>query len=338
VTVGPLCLSVLRDDETVLPDTAGLVRGNKARKFATLPTDRPLVSYGGAQSNAAAALAALAQRRGVRFEYYVHGSIPTHLAAAPVGNYAALLERGARIVELPRGGQGEGSYDALAAYGRGDRGAARPPFLPPDARVVPQGGACVHAEEGCRALAMEIDAAADEIVRTREGAPDTVALICAGTGASALFTARHLARARLFALPCAMPPDALRDELRALDARTGARGRLPRVLDAGASGAFRFGALHGAVIDAWRLARASGLALDLIYGAVGLAQLLAAHADGRLSVLAGDSSRPVELLLVHTGGLEGVPSQLARYVRRGLATPAELSVAREEADALFQTD
>jgi 1-aminocyclopropane-1-carboxylate deaminase/D-cysteine desulfhydrase-like pyridoxal-dependent ACC family enzyme len=324
----PLALTVLRDDETVLPATGALVRGNKARKFAQLPTDKPLASYGGAQSNAAAALAALARARRVPFDYFVNGPIPAHLRAAPTGNLAALLARGARVVELSRE---SGEYAALRAYAEGGAGT-RPDALRPDARLIAQGGACAHAESGCAQLAAAIDAAAGEASASR-GAR-TVALVCAGTGATALFAARHVRAATVVALPCAMDAAALATELRALDARSGRLGRLPSVFDCGPEKAVRFGALEPRVLEAWRLARAAGLEEDLVYGAAGLAQLLAAGGGLAELLRADGDGRPVELLWVHTGGLEGVPSQLARYVRKGLATAEELEGARARTLAL----
>lgn len=346
-TIGTLCLAVLRDDETVLLGTCGLVRGNKARKFAALPTDRSLVSYGGVQSNAAAALAALARARGVSCHYFVRGQVAAHLKAAPSGNYAALLERGATLVELDRA---EGGYDALRAYAEGHAGAARPPFVPSDALLVPQGGACAYAQHGLQQLAAHVDECARAAPNVR-----TVALICAGTGASALFLARHTREAAaVVALPCAMGAAAMDAELLALHLRTPgglaqqseppllARApRVPLVLASGIDGAVRFGALDEGALAAWRLARAAGLRLDLLYGAVGLAQLLRAATqpggvEAALEALLGDEqqadARPLSLLWVHTGGLEGVPSQLARYVRKGIATADELAAAQAEAD------
>lgn len=364
--IGSLRLAVLRDDETALAGTDGLVRGNKARKFAALPTDRSLASYGGVQSNAAAALAALAAARGVPFRYYVRGAVPAHLAREPTGNYAALLARGATLVELERGALG---YVALRAYGEGRRGALRPPFLPADALLVPQGGACGYARPGVAQLAAHVHARACATPAVR-----TVALVCAGTGASALFLALELHRLAgaaangggcggdgcggmvpVLALPCAMHADALRAELAELHARSALesdRGSLPLWVftpPANSARAVRFGALEPEALRAWRRARAAGMRIDLLYGAPALAQLLRAEVAGGggsgsggvraiveqlLAERSGGAreARPLELLWVHTGGLEGVPSQLARYVRAGLATPDELALAQAEAD------
>mmetsp|Transcript_44241 Transcript_44241/g.110020 ORF Transcript_44241/g.110020 Transcript_44241/m.110020 type:complete len:420 (+) Transcript_44241:39-1298(+) len=338
VAVGALRLWVLRDDESVLSPG---VRGNKARKFAALPTDAPLASYGGAQSNAAAALAALAAARSLPFTYYLNGAAPRHLREAPLGNYAALLSRGAELVELPRP---DGGYAALRAYAEDPASAPRPHFLVAGVRLVPQGGACAWAEAGFAPLGARLDCVAREL-RAATGAR-TVALVGAGTGASALFLARHT-DVPVVALPCAMGAKALRTELLALSARAPAAGgggsaRLPLVLEEPAGPPVRFGGLEPRALDAWRLSRASGLFVDLLYGAPALAQLLAAGGEAVVRALlldnGDDAEGPLELVWVHTGGLEGVPSQLGRYARLGLATATELERAHEEAAALAQSD
>lgn len=305
----PLELDVLRDDAVCL---APGVCGNKARKLAATPLDAPLASYGGAQSNAAAALAALAAHARVPFTYYVR-PLPAHLAAAPHGNLGALHARGATVVEL-----GADAYAALRAHAAGE--APRPPFLEPRARLVPQGGAWAAAEPGVATLAAAVDRWAGARARAGERA---LAIVPAGTGTTALFLARHARAADVLAVPCVGGAAALRAQWRALDAAapaaSGGGAAAPRALDEPRA-AVRFGALDARVLRAWRAARRAGLELDLVYGAPAWAQLLARGVAER-------EWGARRALYVHSGGLEGAASQLRRYARAGMLT-------REEADAL----
>lgn len=300
-----LSVRVVRDDLCELPGTG--VYGNKARKLALLRDRRgPLASYGGVQSNAALAMARLAVALGVPFDYYVTG-IPEWLQATPVGNYRELLALGAACRVVRRD-----AYDAIRAYAL--EAGPRPPFVGAEALVVAQGGAWPGAEPGIRDLAHQLDAL------VREAGRPAAIVLPGGTGTTALFLARHVRSASVLAVPCVGGGDALVAQMRALDARCGGVGRLPTVLPTPKQ--VRFGALDADVLATWRKLASHGLDVDLVYGACAWLALLHEWREGTRSVC----NRPGEgtLVYVHTGGLEGVPSQLARYVRAGMVSASDV--------------
>jgi 1-aminocyclopropane-1-carboxylate deaminase len=164
------------------------VCGNKARKFAGLNDETarvPLVSHGGAQSNAMLALAALAAHRRVAFTYHTK-PMPRWLRAKPIGNLAAALSLGMELREHATAGSYEAAARALAEEAHG-------------ARFVPQGGACAAAEPGVASLARDIRV----WHAGRGGAEPCHVILPAGTGTTALFLARHVPPGvRVFAVPC----------------------------------------------------------------------------------------------------------------------------------------
>ena len=121
--------------------------GNKYRKLHTLlyaPKEKynKLISYGGTQSNAMLAMAALAQRKGWVFEYYTK-TLSKVQKEQGVGNYAKALELGMQHVEIEQ----ELYRDFIASLRV---------TLEPLSVLVDQGGADTMAREGVAVLAKEI--------------------------------------------------------------------------------------------------------------------------------------------------------------------------------------
>ena len=157
-----------------------LLSGNKYRKLHTLLQTPPeqierVVSFGGIQSNAMLAIAALCHMKGWGFDYTAK-RVPFHLKDSPKGNYRHALELGMRLHEVhPL--EYEAAVDDILGKGGGGSGAA----------VVPQGGADVSAAEGVGMLADEIRAWQYET-----GIEKLTVATPSGTGTTAAFLALAL--------------------------------------------------------------------------------------------------------------------------------------------------
>lgn len=101
---------IKRDDLLHLPELrhsndTHLVNGNKMRKFKYLiegqesPRPSCLISYGGAQSNSMAALAAIARHKDTPF-FYFSQSLPQTLKENPIGNLGLSLKLGMKVRRL----------------------------------------------------------------------------------------------------------------------------------------------------------------------------------------------------------------------------------------------
>ena len=170
---------VKRDDALHLPGSN--VCGNKGRKFLSLdgipPSDFPdaIVSYGGPQSNAMVALAAIVnsknnappspassssadvegeEKKKKRFVYYTK-TMPRYLRKNPTGNLLRATALGMEVRTLPHG-----EYAGLFGGLHGGSALAPADLDPPApgrSLWMPQGGAlCAIAKAGCDDLANEI--------------------------------------------------------------------------------------------------------------------------------------------------------------------------------------
>lgn len=167
--------AILLDQKRILIKRDDLLRlkrsnasGNKARKMLVLSEmikdeDFPeaLVSYGGPQSNAMLALAAIVASKNEstkhnskkkRFIYYTK-KLPRYLRKQPNGNLLRAQSLGMEIIELPNN-----QYQQL--FGGPNGGSIMPPaeLEPPstDSIWIPQGGAFQAAAPGTKRLAKEI--------------------------------------------------------------------------------------------------------------------------------------------------------------------------------------
>ena len=126
-----------------------LLSGNKYRKLHALlrtPSEKidGIVSYGGIQSNAMLAIAALCRMKGWRFDY-IAKRVPSHLKASPKGNYRTALELGMHLGEIhPL------EYETAVASLLETRGRRS------GSVVVPQGGADAAARDGVRMLLVKV--------------------------------------------------------------------------------------------------------------------------------------------------------------------------------------
>jgi 1-aminocyclopropane-1-carboxylate deaminase len=372
-------IHVKRDDQLRLAGSQ--LSGNKARKMLSLALladenfPECIVSYGGPQSNAMLALAAIVnfrnQQQGsvetvdsrssdsayganepttgqkrFRFVYYTK-KLPRFLRNQPSGNLFRAKSLGMELVELSHR-----EYDRL--FGGDYGGSLNPPssLLPPvpggKALYVPQGGACEMARLGTRQLAREV---VDFWAGAGKGRPLSV-LVPGGTCSTALFL--HCAIKDLLqsdrqpyrsldvevvVIPCVGDEGyALRQMANLNAALQREPSDVPRILPPCATindGSYKAGSLRGGtasyftfgepcreVLDAWQQMKDDHqIVLDLLYGAPSWA-ILSRHFESS-GVGSGASARdsPIAsraLMYVHSGGLEGINSQLLRYKYKNL--------------------
>jgi 1-aminocyclopropane-1-carboxylate deaminase/D-cysteine desulfhydrase-like pyridoxal-dependent ACC family enzyme len=278
----------LKRDDLLHPQFSG----NKARKFMTLLSEPPpnvhtIISYGSPQANSLYSLAALAQLRGWRCEYYVD-RIPSWLQTTPIGNYKAALSLGAHIIAVSQSDTPSlHPVDFIAKSRQPDSGCL----------VVPEGGRSPLAEIGIKQLASEI------IEWVSEQALDNVVIaLPSGTGTTAGYLHKHLTPFNIDVITCACVGgnNYLKmqcEQLGLLD--------LPTLLDLGHK--HHFGKLYSEDYQIWlELKAETGVEFDLLYDPTMWRCLVTWKAQHR--------DRPI--IYLHQGGLLGNQSMQARYARK----------------------
>jgi 1-aminocyclopropane-1-carboxylate deaminase/D-cysteine desulfhydrase-like pyridoxal-dependent ACC family enzyme len=353
------------------------VSGNKARKMYALnellPRNFPacVVSYGGPQSNAMLALAAIVHSKNIapekkaeepetrsnddeqlptrtsndltrkRFVYYTK-TLPRFLRNQPNGNLFRAQALGMELVELTHGEYND--FFGSESGGRPEPPVGLSPPVPGHSLWVPQGGACGVAVPGGRLLAQEIVAFWSQ---EGQGRPLSVC-VPSGTCTTALLLHREVQQLtlqmkktldiRVVAIPCVGDDAYARRQMMALCLETGGSGdesEIPTVLlpahpdtgyfgqSARQEGYFTFGEPHAAILQTCRsMEDECNVRLDLLYGAPSWTIMLrhwrsSTHSPG----LDFDERNPLagrEIMYIHSGGLEGVASQLTRYKYKGL--------------------
>ena len=141
------------------------------------------------------------------------------------------------------------------------------------------------------------------------GAADLV--VPAGTGTTAAFLARHApAGVRVFAVPCVGSDTYLREQMRALVKD----GAVAEVLMPPPPLRVQFAEPAHSVLGAWNEACAAGVLLDLVYGPIAWAAAKQLRLGDPID-RGGSGPHDSEVLLLNTGGQEGLHTQLARYRR-----------------------
>lgn len=172
--------------------------GNKYRKLYKLlktPSNKlkKIISYGGTQSNAMLAIAAMCKSKGWEFDYYTkpQSQIQKEL---DIGNYYHSIGMGMNHIELDEALYRD--YIASLSLNRND-----------GEFVVHQGGAIGEAREGIEVLADEIR---DSSLESRSIATPS------GTGTTALFLAIALKEFRVYTTPCIGDVSYLKRQMQAL--------------------------------------------------------------------------------------------------------------------------
>lgn len=173
--------------------------GNKYRKLYTLLQTPPnkfnkIISYGGTQSNAMLAIAAMCKTKGWEFIYYSK-PISQNQKEENRGNYFHSLELGMQHVEIEH----ELYRDFIASLRVN---------LDETTFLIDQGGAVKQAREGLSVLAAEI---------RKENLECKSLATPSGTGTTALFLALALPEYKVYTTPCVGDVAYLKEQMSALD-------------------------------------------------------------------------------------------------------------------------
>ncbi|MGB3962673.1 MAG: pyridoxal-phosphate dependent enzyme [Sulfurimonas sp.] len=186
---------LIKRDDLIDPFLAG----NKYRKLYTLlqtPKENynTIISYGGTQSNAMLAIAAMCKQKGWRFIYYTKALSHTQKSQQE-GNYFHALSLGMQHNELE-----EAYYKDFVAALRLN--------LDEKSYIIDQGGADKSVRRGMEVLADEI----------REANPDIDAIATpSGTGTSALYLALALPEYKVYTTPSVGDSAYLKTQMSALE-------------------------------------------------------------------------------------------------------------------------
>lgn len=270
---------LLKRDDLIDPYLAG----NKYRKLYTLlqaPKEKytKIISYGGTQSNAMLALAALAKQKGWEFVYYTKALSATQ-KGKPAGNYKMALAFGMQHFEIE-----ESLYRDFIASLR--------VIQDESVLVVEQGGALKEAKLGLEVLAQEIK----EQVRDDESLDFKAVATPSGTGTTALFLALALPEYRVYTTPCVGDVAYLKEQMSALC-------EIPKnlyILEPKKK--YHFAKPYREFYEVYKKLQKSGVEFDLLYAP---AMWLALQEQTQESIL-----------YIHSGGLSGNASMKERYYKK----------------------
>ncbi|WP_457750293.1 pyridoxal-phosphate dependent enzyme [Sulfurimonas sp.] len=256
--------------------------GNKYRKLYTLlktPNDTydTLISYGGTQSNAMLALAAMCQKKKWKFIYYTKKLSGTQKNEHE-GNYVHALRLGMQHVEI----ENEYYKEFIASVRL---------HVNEKTILVDQGGAIQEAKQGLEVLAQEI--------RDQNSALHVKAVATpSGTGTTALFLARALPEFKVYTTPCIGNVAYLQEQMNAL-------ARIPdNLIILEPKKKYHFAKPYAEFYNIYQRLHVTGIAFDLLY-APGMWQALLEQTDEKI-------------MYIHSGGVSGNKSMLARYKKKGI--------------------
>lgn len=226
-------------------------------------------------------IAALCRIKGWPFEY-LSKTVPDALKQKPDGNYRLALELGMQLHEVA-----QKDYETAIAQLK-NRNVSSGTF------VIPQGGAASSAAEGIAGLAEEI--------RDWKKAARVHSLTVAtpsGTGTTAAYLARALPECKIVTAPAVGTGAYLKRQIEMLLPQ-------PQNLEIIESEKrFRFGFLYPELFELYQALKTAGIEFDLLYAPVMWTALLE-----KRDRIEG------EVLYVHSGGVSGNETMLARYARQ----------------------
>ena len=265
---------LVKRDDLIDPYLAG----NKYRKlYALLNTPKEkyetIISYGGTQSNAMLAIAALCKQKQWHFIYYSK-PVSKQQKESSLGNYAQALSLGMQHIEIEH----VLYRDFIASLGV---------TLDETTFLMEQGGAIAEAKEGLEVLAGELR----EQLRRRH---DIQALATpSGTGTTAFFLAKTLPEYRVYTTPCVGDAAYLKEQMLSL-------GDIPENLSIlEPTKKYHFAKPYREFLDIYQKLKASGIEFDLLY-APAMWQALLEQTEEKV-------------LYIHSGGVSGNNSMLERY-------------------------
>jgi 1-aminocyclopropane-1-carboxylate deaminase/D-cysteine desulfhydrase-like pyridoxal-dependent ACC family enzyme len=257
--------------------------GNKYRKLHKLlqtPSHslNTIISYGGTQSNAMLAIAAMCQQKGWQFLYYTK-PLSSYQREHPNGNYALALSLGMEHKEI--------EYTLYKDFIASLR-------LNLDAKtyIVDQGGADKSAQEGLDVLAQEI-----RMQKEQGEIPKEVLSLAtpSGTGTTALYLAQTLSEYTVYTTPLIGDKEYLQTQMESLSP-------LPsNLIILESEKKYRFAKPYKEFYDIYTKLLHVGVEFDLLYAPLMWQELLM------------QTKEP--LLYIHSGGVSGNATMLERYNR-----------------------
>lgn len=178
---------------------------------------------------------------------------------------------------------------------------------------IPQGAAFAQAEEGLAVLAHEINDYVCEHQRSDVGCEFSV-VVPSGTGTTAFYLAQHtLPSIRVFAVPCVGDVEYLRHQFQGLASLSPSPSQRTQPIVLRPTLKSRFGRLSWPLFDIYHeLLAETQVEFDLLYGCVAW-QTLFEDPASLAQVQGAPSDYPREIMYLHTGGVSGNATMLARY-------------------------
>lgn len=275
----------LKRDDLLHPQFSG----NKARKFMSLLNWQDakidtLVGHGSPQANSLYSMAALANLRHWKLDFYVD-HIPSWLAENPIGNYRAALTLGANIIATrPTYGCSVADYLSTQQWSENQL-------------FVPEGGRSPIAQLGVEQLAQEI-----LIWKEQQPAADWVVALPSGTGTTALYLHQTLKEHHIEVVTCACVggDEYLKQQWISLGEHAH-----PTILSGTTK--HQFGHLYPDQYQLWQaLGQQTGVEFELLYDPLMWQRLLTWW----------PTQKGRNLLYIHQGGLLGNESMVPRYHRQ----------------------
>lgn len=256
--------------------------GNKYRKLYTLlntPNNRynTIISYGGTQSNAMLAIAAMCKKKKWQFIYYTKRLSNTQKNKHE-GNYAHALALGMEHKEIEN--------DYYKEYISSLRLTLDEKTL-----LVDQGGALEAAKKGLEVLAQEIR---EQNIALHVKAVATPS----GTGTTALFLALALPEYKVYTTPCVGDSAYLKEQM-------GALAKIPNnLIILEPKKKYHFAKPYKEFYKIYKCLHVNGIEFDLLYAPAMWQALLEQTAE--------------KVIYIHSGGVSGNKSMLARYKKKRL--------------------
>jgi len=265
---------LVKRDDLIDPYLAG----NKYRKLYTLlqtPKENlhTIISYGGTQSNAMLAIAAMCRQKGWHYIYYSK-ELSRRQRETPSGNYASALRLGMEHREI-----------ASSLY----RDFIASLHITKDERsfIIDQGGAVAEAKIGLEVLATELRE------QLRETPEITALATPSGTGTTALFLAKALPEYKVYTTPCVGDSSYLQEQMSALcDIPQNLHILEPKKKYHFAKPYREFYAIYKKLLE-------GGIEFDLLYAPAMWQALLEQTSEN--------------ICYIHSGGVSGNRSMLERY-------------------------
>lgn len=269
----------IKRDDLIDPYLAG----NKYRKLYTLlqtPKDKlkKIISYGGTQSNAMLAIAALCQKKEWSFTYYTKPLSQTQKEQTK-GNYFNALNLGMQHIEVE-----PSLYRDFIASLR--------VTLDEETFIVDQGGAVQEAKIGLEVLAQEIR---NDLNRDKSLCFDAIATP-SGTGTTALFLALAMPEFKVYTTPCIGDVEYLKEQMSALH-------NIPNnltILEPNKK--YHFAKPYEEFYKIYEKLLESGIEFDLLYSPAMWLSLLEQTQES--------------ILYIHSGGVSGNESMKERYFKK----------------------